>query len=135
LTEVVEVTANTVNVQTTDSQVANSVTIKDIETLPQLARTPITLAIFQPGVQDNPQANGSSSGADYSFAHVNGLRQGSNNNSLDRIGVIHLVVPRIGLSLTANNTDSEEEARVVTDGGKAEYGRSAGAQVQLVTRS
>ena len=58
LTEVVEVTANTVNVQTTDSQVANSVTIKDIETLPQLARTPITLAIFQPGVQVNPQANG-----------------------------------------------------------------------------
>ena len=45
------------------------------------------------------------------------------------------MVPRIGLSLTANNTDSVEEARVVTDGGKAEYGRSAGAQVQLITRS
>uniref|UniRef100_Q020T4 TonB-dependent receptor, plug n=1 Tax=Solibacter usitatus (strain Ellin6076) TaxID=234267 RepID=Q020T4_SOLUE len=135
LTEVVEVTANTVNVQTTDSQVANSVTIKDIETLPQLARTPITLAIFQPGVQVNPQANGSSSGADYSFAHVNGLRQGSNNNSLDGIDVNDSVAPRIGLSLTANNTDSVEEARVITDGGKAEYGRSAGAQVQLVTRS
>ena len=134
LTEVVEVTANTVNVQTTDSQVANSVTIKDIETLPQLARTPITLAIFQPGVQVNPQANGSSSGADYSFAHVNGLRQGSNNNSLDGIDVNDSVAPRIGLSLTANNTDSVEEARVITDGGKAEYGRSAGAQVQLVTR-
>jgi Carboxypeptidase regulatory-like domain len=135
LTEVVEVTASTLNVQTTDSQVANSVTIKDIETLPQLARTPITLAIFQPGVQVNPQANGSSSGADYSFAHVNGLRQGSNNNSLDGIDVNDSVAPRIGLSLTANNTDSVEEARIVTDGGKAEYGRSAGAQVQLVTRS
>ena len=135
LTEVIEVTANTINVQTADSQVANSVTIKDIETLPQLARSPITLAVFQPGVQINPQANGSSSGADYSFAHVNGLRQGSNNNSLDGIDVNDSVAPRIGLSLTANNTDSVEEARVVTDGGKAEYGRSAGAQVQLVTRS
>ena len=133
--EVVEVTANTINVQTTDSQVANSVTIKDIETLPQLARTPITLAIFEPGVQINPQADGSSSGADYSFAHVNGLRQGSNNNTLDGIDVNDSVAPRIGLSLTANNTDSVEEARVVTDGGKAEYGRSAGAQTQLVTRS
>ena len=135
LSEVVEVAASTINVQTTDSQVANSVTIKDIETLPQLARTPITLAIFQPGVQVNPQANGSSSGADYSFAHVNGLRQGSNNNSLDGIDVNDSVAPRIGLSLTSNNTDSVEEARVVTDGGKAEYGRSAGAQVQLITRS
>ena len=135
ITEVVEVTANTVAVQTSDSQVATSVTIKDIETLPQLARTPITLAIFQPGVQINPQANGSSSGADYSFAHVNGLRQGSNNNTLDGIDVNDSVAPRIGLSLTANNTDSVEEARVVTDGGKAEYGRSAGAQAQLITRS
>jgi hypothetical protein len=135
VSSVVEVTANTVTVQSADSQVANSVTIKDIETLPQLARTPITLAVFQPGVQVNPQANGSSSGADYSFAHVNGLRQGSNNNTLDGIDVNDSVVPRIGLSLTANNTDSVEEARIVTDGGKAEYGRSAGAQVQLITRS
>src|SRR5664280_756995 len=135
LTETVEVTANVVNVQTSDAQVANSVTIKDIETLPQLARTPITLAIFQPGVQINPQANGSASGANYSFAHVNGLRQGSNNNTLDGIDVNDSTAPRMGLSLTANNSDSVEEARVLTTGGKAEYGRSAGAQVQLVTRS
>ena len=135
LTETIEVTANTINVQTTESQIANSVSINDIETLPQLARTPITLAVFQPGVQIFPTANGSSSGADYSFAHVNGLRGGSNNNSLDGIDVNDSVAPRIGLSLTANNTDSVEEARIVTDGGKAEYGRSAGGQVQLVTRA
>ena len=135
VTEVLEVKANALAVQTTDSQVNQSVTLSDIATLPQLSRTPITLAIFQPGVQINPQANGSSSGADYSFAHVNGLRQGSNNNTLDGIDVNDSVAPRIGLSLTANNTDSVEEARIVTDGGKAEYGRSAGAQIQLVTRS
>jgi hypothetical protein len=134
VTEVVEVKANVVSVQTADAQVSQSITMSDIATLPQLGRTPITLAIFQPGVQINPQADGSSSGADYSFAHVNGLRQGSNNNTLDGIDVNDSVAPRIGLSLTANNTDSVEEARIVTDGGKAEYGRSAGAQVQLVTR-
>jgi hypothetical protein len=134
VTEVVEVKANVVSVQTADAQVSQSITMSDIATLPQLGRTPITLAIFQPGVQINPQADGSSSGADYSFAHVNGLRQGSNNNTLDGIDVNDSVAPRIGLSLTSNNTDSVEEARIVTDGGKAEYGRSAGAQVQLVTR-
>jgi outer membrane receptor protein involved in Fe transport len=135
VTEVLEVRANALAVQTSESQISQSVTLSDIATLPQLSRTPISLAIFQPGVQINPQANGSSSGADYSFAHVNGLRQGSNNNTLDGIDVNDSVAPRIGLSLTANNTDSVEEARIVTDGGKAEYGRSAGAQVQLVTRS
>ena len=135
LAETVEVHANTLAVQTTESEVSQVVTISDIATLPQIARTPITLAVFQPGVQIFPQANGSSSGADYSFAHVNGLRGGSNNNTLDGIDVNDSVAPRIGLSLTANNTDSVEEARMLTDGGKAEYGRSAGAQLQLVTRS
>ena len=136
MTETVEVTANTVTVQTTESQVAATVTLADIDTLPQLARTPLTLAVFnQPGVQIFPTANGSASGADYSFAHINGLRQGSNNNTLDGIDVNDSVAPRVGLSLTANNTDSVEEVRLVTDGGKAEYGRNAGGQVQLVTKS
>jgi Carboxypeptidase regulatory-like domain/TonB-dependent Receptor Plug Domain len=135
VTETLEVRANAVSVQTTDTQINQSVTLSDIATLPQLGRTPITLAIFQPGVQINPQADGSSSGADYSFAHINGLRGGDNNNTLDGIDVNDSVAPRIGLSLTANNTDSVEEARIVTDGGKAEYGRNAGGQIQLITRS
>jgi len=135
VSETLEVKADAVSVQTTDAQLNQSVTLSDIATLPQLGRTPITLAVFQPGVQVNPQANGSSSGADYSYAHVNGLRQGSNNNTLDGIDVNDSVAPRIGLSLTANNTDSVEEERVVTGSGLAEYGRSAGAQIQLVTRS
>ena len=135
VTETLEVRANAVSVQTTDTQINQSVTLSDIATLPQLGRTPITLAIFQPGVQINPQADGSSSGADYSFAHINGLRGGDNNNTLDGIDVNDSVTPRIGLSLTANNTDSVEEARIVTDGGKAEYGRNAGGQIQLITRS
>jgi hypothetical protein len=47
-------------VQTADAQINQSVTLSDIATLPQLGRTPITLSIFQPGVQINPQADGSS---------------------------------------------------------------------------
>ena len=133
LTEVIEVAANAVTVATTDAQVSAAVTMRDIDTLPQLARTPITLAIFQPGVQISQ--NGSNTGTDTSFSHVNGLRQGSNNSTLDGIDVNDAVAPRLGLSLTANNTDSVEEFRVVTAGGKAEYGRNAGAQVELVTRS
>ena len=133
LTEVVEVAANAVTVGTTDAQVSAAVTMRDIDTLPQLARTPITLAIFQPGVQISQ--NGSNTGTDTSYSHVNGLRQGSNNSTLDGIDVNDATAPRLGLSLTANNTDSVEEFRVVTEGGKAEYGRNAGGQVELVTRS
>jgi hypothetical protein len=134
VTESVQVEANAVAVRTADSQVAESITIKDIDTLPQLARTPLTLAIYAtPGVQI--MQNGSSAGGDTSFSHINGLRQGSNNNTLDGIDANDSVAPRLGLSLTANNSDSVEEFRVIADGGKAEYGRNAGGQVQLITRS
>ncbi len=134
VSESVQVEANVVSVKTADSQVAESITIKDIDTLPQLARTPLTLAIYAtPGIQVTQ--SGSSAGTDTSFSHVNGLRQGSNNSTLDGIDVNDSVAPRLGLSLTFNNSDSVEEFRVVTDGGKAEYGRNAGAQVELITRS
>jgi Carboxypeptidase regulatory-like domain/TonB dependent receptor len=133
MAEVVEVKANTVSVVTADAQVSNAVTMTDINVLPQLARTPISLTYFQPGVQIG--TNGSNAGADYSYSHINGLRQGSNNNTLDGIDVNDAVAPRLGLSMTANNTDSVEEFRVVTEGGKAEYGRNAGGQQELITRS
>ncbi len=127
LTESVTVEATAQRVNTSDGQVANVITMKDIDVLPQLGRTPITLAVFQAGVQVD--------GGDATFSRVNGLRQGSNNSKLDGIDVNDAVVPRLGLSLTANNTDSVGEFRIVTNGGKAEYGRSAGAQVELITRS
>jgi hypothetical protein len=71
-TESVQVEANAVHVQTTESQVSNAINTKDVENLPSLNRTPITLAIFQPGVQIDVRA-----GQDASFSHINGLRQGS----------------------------------------------------------
>ena len=133
LTETVEVTANVVAVTTADAQVSAAVTMTDIDNLPQLARTPISLTYFQPGVAISQ--NGSNAGADYSYSHINGMRGGSNNSTLDGIDVNDAVAPRLGLSMTANNTDSVEEFRVVTEGGKAEYGRNAGGQVELITRS
>ena len=128
--ESVVVEANAATVMTTESQVANAITLRNIEVLPTLGRQPITLAIFQPGVQIDIRA-----GQDSSFSRINGLRQGSNNSTLDGIDVNDSVVPRLGLSLTANNVDSVEEFQIVTQGGKAELGRNAGGQIQLNTRS
>ncbi|MCU1311066.1 MAG: hypothetical protein JWO20_2191 [Candidatus Angelobacter sp.] len=127
--DTVVVEANAVAVSTTDSSLGSAVNMRDINTLPQLNRGPIALAVFQPGVQISTQ-NG-----DVSFSHVNGLRGGSNNTTLDGIDVNDSLVPRLGLTLTSNNTDSVQEFRVTTEGGKSEQGRSAGAQTELVTRS
>lgn len=128
--ESVSVEANSATVQTTDSTISQAINIKEVDLLPQLNRTPITLAIFQPGVQIDVRA-----GQDSSYSHINGLRQGSNNSMLDGIDVNDSVAPRLGLSLTANNTDSVGEIRVITSGGNAEYGHNAGGQVEMITRS
>ncbi len=127
LTEAVTVEAEAVRVNTSDAQVGKTVTLKDIDTLPQLGRGPLAIAVFAPGMSINP--------GDVSFTRVNGTRQGSNNVRLDGIDANDAVVPRFGLSMTSVNTDSVEEMRVITNGGKAEYGRNAGGQIEMVTRS
>ncbi len=127
VSESIVVESSTVRVQTTEATIQRAVTMRDIDTLPQLARNPIVLATYQPGVQIDP--------GDNSFSRINGLRQGSNNNTLDGIDVNDSVLPRLGLTMNATNTDSVEEFRIITNGAKAEYGRNGGGQVELITRS
>jgi hypothetical protein len=127
VTDSVVVEASAVRVQSTEATIQRAITLRDIDTLPQLARNPIVLSVYQPGVQINP--------ADPSFSRINGLRQGSNNNTLDGIDVNDPVLPRLGLALNAVNVDSIEEFRIITNGAKAEYGRNGGGQIELITRS
>jgi hypothetical protein len=126
--ESVTVEANTLQVQTADAQLSNIVTLRDIETLPQLGRSPMNLAVFNTGIQIDVSSG-------YSYSRVNGLRQGSNNATLDGIEVNDPVVPRLGLSMTPNTTDTVAEFRMVTNGGKAEYGRNAGGQIEMISKS
>ena len=128
VSERVVVEATAAGVQTEEAQIGRTITLSDIDTLPSLGRSPIGLAAFMAGVQlSNP--------GDTTFSNVNGQRQGANNATLDGIDVNDAVAPRLGLSLTANNTDSIGEVHIITNGGKAEYGRNAGGQVELITRS
>lgn len=126
VTETITVEATAVRVQTADAQLSKTVNMKEIDTLPQLGRNPLALLNFSAGV--------SGGSATDSFARVNGLRQGSNNLRLDGIDANDAVTGRLGLSLTAFNTDSVEEFRFVTNSGKAEYGRNAGGQIEVITR-
>jgi outer membrane receptor protein involved in Fe transport len=127
VTESVAVEANAIRVQVSDSQISRAVMLKDIQVLPQLGRGPINIAVFSPGVQIDP--------SDVTFSRVNGTRQGSSNALLDGIEANDPVAPRFGLVEVGTTTDNVEELRVITNGGKAEYGRNAGGQVQMMTRS
>ena len=125
VSESVDVKADAVTVQTSEAQASQAFTLKDIDTLPQLGRTPTSLTTLMPGVSISPGGGG----------NVNGLRSGSENTTLDGMYVSDPTGPSLGQALTAINTDSVEEFRMVTDGGKAEYGYNAGANIQLISRS
>ena len=62
------VEANAVSVTTTDATIQRAVTLRDIDTLPQLGRGPIALATYQPGVVLGTSPN------DPSFARQAGPR-------------------------------------------------------------
>ncbi|MGA2772145.1 MAG: TonB-dependent receptor [Bryobacteraceae bacterium] len=127
-TEAISVEAKTVVIQTGESQVSRAVTLRDIDTLPALGRTALLLAPYTaPGTAVYA--------SDASYSRINGARQGSNNTTLDGIDANDAVAPRFGLSMTATNTDSLGEVRITTSGGKAEYGRNAGGQVEMITRT
>ncbi|MBI2689989.1 MAG: TonB-dependent receptor [Acidobacteria bacterium] len=127
ITESISIEATAAIVNTSDATIARTINLKAIDTLPALGRNPLAFVSLSAGVSIDP--------GDASFSRINGARQGSNNTRLDGIDANDAVVPRLGLSLTAVNTDSLEEVRLITNGGKAEYGRNAGGQVEMVTRS
>ena len=127
VTESITVEANAAVVNTADATMARTINMKAIDTLPALGRNPLSFVAMSTGVSIDP--------GDPSFSRINGARQGSNNTRLDGIDANDAVVPRLGLSMTSVNTDSVEEVRIILNGGKAEYGRNAGGQVEMVTRS
>jgi len=127
VTESISVEANAAVVNTADATMARTINMKAIDTLPALGRNPLSFVALATGVSIDP--------GDPSFSRINGARQGSNNTRLDGIDANDAVTPRLGLAMTAVNTDSIEEVRLITNGGKAEYGRNAGGQVEMVTRS
>jgi hypothetical protein len=125
--QTVSVEAKQTTIQGSDAQVGREVVLRDIEVLPQLERNPIALAIFQPGVQIV--------GGNIGFSRVNGTRLGSNVVKVDGIDATDLTNGTLAFSGFAATTDSTAQFRVITHGGKAEYGRAAGAQVEMISRS
>jgi hypothetical protein len=110
-----------------DAQISRAFSPWDVGVLPLLARMPTLLAAYESGVLVN--------GGNEGLSTINGTRQGSNNTTLDGMDVNDPVTPSLGVSLAPMNTDTIAQVRAITAGADAEYGRNAGGQVALVTRS
>jgi hypothetical protein len=146
VTESVTVTANTLNINTTDATVSTVVDRQFAENLPLNGRSFQTLIELAPGVVVVPSGVGEAG----QFS-VNGQRSSSNYWMVDgvsaNIGVSATNIPGNGLAGALGSfgaqggtnslvsVDALQEFRIQTSTYAPEFGRTPGAQISIVTRS
>jgi hypothetical protein len=113
--------AGDVLLNTQDATLGNNFVNKQITQLPLEARNPISLLTLQPGVTR--------------AGNVTGARADQSNITLDGVDINEAQTNDINAPVLRLNAESVEEFRVVTSNANATQGRSAGAQISLVTKS
>jgi hypothetical protein len=111
---------------TTDAQISNVVEHTQMTELPLILRDPYQLVLLAPGTAQSDSAFGGFS--------VNGGRERNNNFLLDGADNNDTEVPGGGSGLTAQNPDSTQEFRVITNNFAPEFGRNNGAIIDVITR-
>lgn len=129
--QTVEVSADSVQVNTSDATLGNSFGTKPIVQLPFNARNVVGLLALQPGVTFTAD---SGTATDRSGS-VNGGKSDQANVTLDGVDVNDQQTRAAFTSVLRVTLDSVQEFRVTTTGGNADVGRTSGAQIQLVTKS
>ena len=129
----VEVTSNTVQVNSEDATVGNAFGASQIASLPFEGRDPTQILSLQPGVTfvgtNVDQTHDSRGGS------VNGARSDQTNIVLDGIDDNDQTKGFAFEGALRSTLDSLQEFRVTTSNSNADAGRSSGAQVSLITKS
>src|SRR5277367_3756013 len=139
--EEVIVSGNALQVETTSNTLGETLTTQDVKNLPINGRDYTKLIYLSPGVSGSPDQISDSPGSFGAFS-VNGARGRSNNFLLDGTDMNDgyrndpaLNEPGVfGAPATILPIDAVSELRVLSNF-EAEYGRSAGAVINIVTKS
>ena len=130
--ETVEVTASATQLQTESATVQKLVTREQIDSLELNGRNPVGLASLVPGAR-----GGNLSGLSFNFnqgpSNFNGSRNPENLITYD--GAPATRTRSNGTSLGAADVDSTQEVQILTAAYAAEFGRTSGAQIRILTRS
>ena len=127
--ETVAVSAETIQVNTSDATLGNVMSGQSIGQLPFEARSIVGLLALQPGVLYIGETNDFRNGA------VNGGKSDQANVTLDGVDVNDQQNRFAFNSVLRMTLDSVQEFRVTTLNSNADQGRSSGAQIALVTKS
>jgi hypothetical protein len=132
VTETVTVTASTSQVQTETATVGRTVETKQVEYLQLNGRNPLFLAQTKPGV-----IGGALGGNDFALTTgglvINGARTQDNLITYD--GAVGVRTRSNGTSIGTADVEATQEVQILTANYNAEYGRSAGGQIRIVTKS
>ena len=134
--ETVTVDSAAALLETDSSERGQVIGTREVENLPLNGRAYADLAALVPGVRRNILENSTDSSRDASF-DVNGQRSEFNNFLLDGLDNNAYGTSNQGFSNQAipPSPDAIDEFRVETDNYSAEYGRSAGAVINVSIRS
>jgi Carboxypeptidase regulatory-like domain len=131
-TQTIQVTAQVATLQTQSGAVQKLVTRQQIDTLELNGRNPVNLAGLAPGAQGS-----NSAGLNFNFgqgpSHFNGSRNWNNLITYD--GAPATRTRANGTSLGSADEDAVEEVQVLGANYSAEYGRTSGGQIRIVTKS
>jgi len=151
ITEKVEVSINTLHVETSNTQMGEVIEGKQMTAVPLVTRSYTDLLDLQPGVTSQTSGlTGAYAGAYGSFLaatfaipqvsgdlnagqlSVNGQREAANGFILNGVTVQETGFSGAG---AVPNLDSIEEFRILTNNFDAEYGNYSGGQINVVTKS
>src|SRR2546426_11303831 len=130
--QTVEVSASTVQLQTESAAVQKLVTREQIDLLELNGRNPIGLAGLVPGAR-----GGTTASLSFAFSQGPSNFNGSRNpeNLITYDGAPATRTRSNGTSLGAADVDSTQEVQILTADYGAEYGRTSGAQIRIITRT
>ena len=133
VTETVTVEASAAKVQTETATLGRLVDGKEIQLTELNGRNPLFLALTKPGVVGG-LLNGNNFGLTTGNFNINGSR--GQNNTIFFDGAIGVRTrSNTTFSIGTADLDATQEVQILTSNYNAEYGRSAGGQIRIVTKS
>ena len=129
----VTVQAETNAINTDNGQLSGNLSTKELTDVPIFSLNPFELVATLPGVQlVNPSLNIAGIGGNFEQLVVNGARPRSNNFMLDGQDINDVGIG--GQSFNPQVPDMYQSTTVLLNSSSAEYGRSGGAVINLVTK-
>src|SRR5579859_6751763 len=131
-TQTVNVTATATQLQSESASVQKLITRQQIDSLELNGRNPVGLASLVPGAR-----GGNLAGLNFAFgqgpSNFNGSRNPENLITYD--GAPATRTRSNGTSLGSADVDSTQEVQILTADYAAEYGRTSGGQIRIITKS